>query len=68
MGKESRSREPLLSRLEARATRFLWSLLERDASTPGFWIKTTLGMLLVTAGPAILIGLFFLGRDLGYFE
>lgn len=57
-----------LLRLEDRAMRVLWSFVERDASTPWFWIKVTVVMFLVTAGPMVAIWLFFLGRELGYFE
>jgi len=59
---------PFLTRLEDRAIAFLYSLIERPADSPRFWIVTTLGMVAVMVGPIILISLFFLGRDLGYFE
>ncbi len=61
-------RKSALGRLEDRAIKMLWSFVERDASTPGFWIKITVVMFLTTAGPMIAIWLFFLGRDLGFFE
>ncbi len=57
-----------LGRLEDYAIGVLWSFVERDASTWQFWVKVSVTMFLVTAGPAIAIGLFFLGRDYGYFE
>ncbi len=57
-----------LQKLEERGIQMLWSLIERDASTPSFWIKATVGMFVVTAGPMVAIWLFFLGRDLGIFE
>ncbi|MCP5070386.1 MAG: hypothetical protein GY946_27775 [bacterium] len=55
-------------RLEEYATDVLWSFIERDASNWKFWVKVSMTMFFVTAGPAIVIALFFLGRDLGYFE
>jgi hypothetical protein len=59
---------PFLTRLEDRAIAYLYSLIERPAESPRFWIMTTLGMVAALVGPMILISLFFLGRDLGYFE
>ena len=61
-------RKPTLAKLEERALRVLYSLIERDAQSWGFWIKITAVMFVVTAGPAIAISLFFLGRDLGFFN
>ena len=65
---EGDSRKSALGRLEDYAIGVLYSFIERDASNWRFWIKVTVAMFLVTAGPAILIGLYFLGHDLGYFE
>jgi hypothetical protein len=62
------SQKSALGRLEERAINFLYLFVERDAGNWRFWVKITVTMFFVTAGPAILIGLFFLGRDLGYFE
>ena len=60
-------RKSALARLEDRAIDFLYSLIERPADNPRFWIVTAVGMLLVLAGPMIAISLFFLGRDYGFF-
>lgn len=57
-----------LARLEQYLIGVLYSFVERDASTKGFWIKVTVAMFLVTAGPAIAIYLFFLGREHGFFD
>lgn len=65
---EKTPRKPALARLEEYAIGVLWSFVERDASTWRFWVKVSTVMFLVTAGPAIAIAFFFLGRDLGYFE
>lgn len=61
-------RRPALERLEEYATGVLYSFIERPADDWRFWVKITLVMFLVTAGPAIAIFLFFLGRDLGFLE
>ena len=61
-------RKPVLARLEEYAIGVLYSFIERPADDWRFWVKITVVMFLVTAGPAIAIYLFFLGRDLGYFE
>ena len=63
---ERDSGKSALARLEQRAVRMLWSFIERDASTPWFWIKVATVMFLVTGGPAIVIHLFFLGPEYGY--
>ena len=65
---EKEARKPILLRLEEYAIGVLYSFIERDASNWRFWVKLTVVMFLVTAGPAIAIALFFLGRDLGYYE
>jgi hypothetical protein len=62
------NRKSALARLEDYAIGVLWSFVERDASNWRFWVKITVTMYLITAGPAIAISLFFLGRDLGYFN
>ena len=59
-------RKPALAKLEEYAVGMLYSLVERDASDWRFWVKITVVMFLVTAGPAIAIFLFFLVRDLGF--
>lgn len=65
---EKVERKSALARLEKYAIGVLYSFIERPADNWRFWVKITVVMFLVTAGPAILISLFFLGRDLGYFE
>ncbi len=57
-----------LLRLEARAVKFLWSFIERDASTWRFWAKIMGVMLIANTVLPAAIYLYFLGRDLGYFE
>ena len=57
-----------LAKLEAYGTRVLWSFVERDASSWRFWIKVMVVMLLVNTALPIAGYLFFLGRDLGYFD
>ena len=61
-------RKPALARLEEYAIGVLYSFIERPADNWRFWVKITVAMFLVTAGPAIAIFLFFLGRDLGVFR
>ncbi len=61
-------RKPALARLEEFGIRVLYSFIERPADDWRFWVKITVVMFLVTAGPAIAIFLFFLGRDLGIFQ
>ncbi len=56
-----------LLRLEDRAIDFLYSLVERPADNPRFWIATGVGMIVVLAGPAVAIALFFFGRERGFF-
>ena len=68
MEDEKDYRKPTLAKLEDYGVRVLYSFIERPADNWQFWVKTTVAMFLVTAGPAILIYLFFLGRDLGFFE
>jgi len=46
----------------------LYSFIERPADNWRFWVNTTVAMFVVTGGLAILIYLFFLGRDLGVFD
>jgi hypothetical protein len=58
----------ILAKLEASGIRMLWSFVERDASTWRFWIKVTVVMLVVNTALPIAGYLFFLGRDLGYFD
>lgn len=58
--------KPRLQRLEDYAIGVLYSFIERPADNWRFWVKITVVMFLVTAGPAIAIALYFLGRDLGY--
>ncbi len=65
---EKNQRKPILSRLEERATKMLWSFIERDASSWRFWVKVIVVMLIVNTALPIAGYLFFLGRDLGYFE
>ena len=65
---EKRHQKSRLARLEDYAIGFLYSFIERDASTWGFWIKITVVMFIVTAGPMFAIQLFFLGRDHGFFD
>ncbi len=65
---EEDTRKPALARLEEYAIGVLYSFIERPADNWRFWVKTTVAMFIVTAGPAILIYLFFLGRDLGFFD
>ncbi len=67
MENDKDQRKSILARLEEYAIGVLYSFVERDASSWGFWIKITVAMVLVTAGPAIAIGLFFLGRHYGFF-
>ncbi|HJO23798.1 MAG: hypothetical protein GY772_09070 [bacterium] len=68
-GKDEKSqRRPFLLRLEDRGIRMLWSFVERDAGTWRFWVKVTVVMLIMNTALPIAIYLFFLGRDLGYFE
>ena len=57
-----------LARLEEYAIGVLYSFIERPADNWRFWVKVTVVMFLLNAGPAIAIYLFFLGRDLGYLE
>ncbi|MCP4004810.1 MAG: hypothetical protein GY725_11490 [bacterium] len=57
-----------LARLEDWAIEMLYSFIERDGTQRRFWVKILLVMFIMNAGPAILIALFFFGRDLGYFE
>ncbi len=52
---EKDDRKPTLAKLEEYALRMLYSLIERDASNWRFWLKITVVMFLVTAGPAIVI-------------
>ncbi len=61
-------RKSMLGRLEDYAIGVLYSFLERPADNWRFWVKVTVVMFLLNAGPAIAIYLFFLGRDLGYLE
>lgn len=68
MEDEKDQRRPALERLEEYAIGVLYSFIERPAGDWRFWVKITLVMFLVTAGPAIAIFLFFLGRDLGFLE
>ena len=56
------------AKLDAYGTRMLWSFVERDASNWRFWVKVTLVMLIVNTALPIAGYLFFLGRDLGYFD
>ena len=58
----------ILARLDAYGTKMLWSFIERDAGTWRFWIKVTVVMLIVNTALPIAGYLYFLGRDLGYFE
>jgi len=48
-------RKPTLAKLEEYGVRMLYSFVERDASNWRFWVKVTVVMFLVTAGPAIVI-------------
>ena len=57
-----------LARLEEYAIGVLYSFIERPADNWRFWVKVTVVMFLLNAGPAIAIYLFFRGRDLGYLE
>ena len=61
-------RKSVLARLEEYAIGVLYSFIERPAVGWQFWVKITVVMFLVTAGPAIVIFLYFLRRDLGYFD
>ncbi len=61
-------RKPILSRLDDRGTKMLWSFIERDASTWRFWAKIMGVMLIANTVLPAAIYLYFLGRDLGYFE
>jgi|ETNmetMinimDraft_26_1059896.scaffolds.fasta_scaffold63768_1 hypothetical protein len=65
---QAEGQEPSRTRLEERAIRMLYSFVERDASSWRFWAKVIAVMFLTTAGPAIAIALYFLGRDLGFFS
>ncbi len=67
MEDEKDHRKSTLAKLEDYAIGMLYSFVERDASSWRFWVKITAVMFAVTAGPAIAIALFFLGRDLGFF-
>ncbi len=60
--------KPTLVKLEEYFVRKLYSLIERDASNWRFWIKITVVMFIVTAGPAIVLALLSLRRDFGLFE
>ena len=60
--------KPPLVKLEEYVVGMLYSFLERDASNWRFWIKITVAMFLVTAGPAIVLALLSLRRDFGLFE
>ena len=68
MEDERDHRKPILARLDEYGVRVLYSFIERPADNWQFWVKITVTMFIVTAGPAILIYLFFLGRDLGFFD
>jgi hypothetical protein len=57
-----------LAKLDAYGTRMLWSFVERDASSWRFWVKVMIVMLIVNTALPIAGYLFFLGRDLGYFD
>ena len=61
-------RRPALLRLEDRAIQFLYSLIERPADSPRFWIMTSVGMFVALVGPMIAIAVYFYGRDHGYFN
>ncbi len=52
---EKASRKTSLARLEGNAIKFLYSLIERPADSPWFWVATAVGMFLVLAGPMIAI-------------
>jgi hypothetical protein len=65
---EGDQRRSTLAKLEDSAIDFLYTFIERPAGNWRFWVKITVVMFTVTAGPAILIALFFLGRDLGFFQ
>ncbi len=65
---EKDQRKSIFLRLEDRAIKMLWSFVERDASSWRFWVKIIVVMLLVNTALPIAGYLFFLGRDLGYFE
>jgi hypothetical protein len=68
MGEGKERPKSSLARLEEYAIGVLYSFIERPADNWQFWVKITVVMFLVTAGPAIVISLFFLGRDLGFFD
>lgn len=67
MREEKHPRKSALARLEEYGVDVLYSFVERDADNWWFWVKVTTAMFITMAGPAIAIGLYFLGRDLGYF-
>ncbi len=60
--------KPPLARLEDSAIRFLYSLIERPADSPRFWIATGVGMFACLVGPMIAIAIYFFGREHGFFE
>ena len=55
---EGDHRKSTLAKLEQYAIGVLYSLVERPADNWRFWVKITVVMFLVTAGPAILIALY----------
>ena len=65
---EKGQRKSIWSRLDERGTDLLWSFVERDAGTWRFWVKVTVTMFIMNTALLAAIYLFFLGRDLGYFE
>jgi hypothetical protein len=65
---ENDDRTSALARFEDYAIRVLYSFIERPADDWRFWVKITSAMVLALVGPMIAISLFFLGRDLGFFE
>ncbi|MBW2289413.1 MAG: hypothetical protein JRG90_16525 [Deltaproteobacteria bacterium] len=68
MEDEKNSRKTALARLEDYAIEILYSFIERPAEDWRFWAKITGVMVIALVGPMIAISLFFLGRDLGYFN
>ncbi len=68
MEDEKEKRRSALQRLEQYAIGVLYSFIERPADNWRFWVKITVVMFLVTAGPAIAIFLFFLGRERGFID
>lgn len=59
--------KPVADKLEEFAIRVLNSFLERK-TTRQFWIQTTVAMIVVTAGPAVLISAFLLVQHFGVFD